>query len=48
MANRLIQSLQEAVEYAKGNKTQGHETKIKVSEPVGIPESVEGNPDERA
>ena len=47
MAKRLIQSLQEVVEYAKGDETQGSKTKIKVSEPVEIPERVDGNPDER-
>lgn len=41
MTKRLMQSLQEAVDYAKGNKDQGHETKIKVSEPIEIPESVD-------
>ncbi len=41
MAKRLIQSLQEAVEYAKGNKAQGYETKIKVSEPVEIPDMID-------
>lgn len=47
MAKRLMQSMQEAVEYTRGNKNQGYETKIKVSEPVEIPERVDGNPDER-
>ncbi len=32
MKSRLIQSLQEADEYAKGDTTKGYETKIKVSE----------------
>ena len=32
MAKRLIQSLQEAVAYAKGDKTKGHATKIRVSQ----------------
>jgi putative transcriptional regulator len=41
MAKRLIRSLQEAIEYAKGNKTQGYETKIKVSEPVEIPDMID-------
>ena len=41
MAKRLIQSLQEAVAYAKGNKTKGYETKIKVLEPVEIPNMID-------
>jgi putative transcriptional regulator len=41
MTKRLMHSLQEAVEYAKGNKTQDCETKIKVSEPVEIPDMID-------
>lgn len=38
MAKKLIQSLQEAVDFAKGNKTTVRTTKVAVAEPVKIPE----------
>lgn len=41
MKSRLVQSLQEAVAYAKGDKTKGYEAKIKVFEPVEIPEEID-------
>lgn len=41
MTKRLIQSMQEAVAYAKGNKAKGYETKIKVYEPVEIPDMID-------
>lgn len=39
MSKRLMQSLQEAVAYAKGDQTKGHSTKIKVYEPVEVPDT---------
>jgi len=41
MTKRLIQSLQEAVAYVKGDKTKGHATKIRVSEPVKVPDTID-------
>lgn len=41
MTKRLIESLQEAVAYAKGDKSKGYETKVSVSPPVEIPEAID-------
>ncbi len=41
MAKRIVQSLQEAVSYAKGDKTKGFETKIKISEPLQLPDTID-------
>lgn len=38
MDKGLVQSMKEAVAYMKGDKSKGYETKIRVFEPVKIPE----------
>lgn len=41
MTSRLIKSMQEAIDYAKGDKDKCRETKIRVSEAVKIPDTID-------
>jgi putative transcriptional regulator len=41
MTSRLIKSMQEAINYAKGDKGKCRETKIRVYEAAGIPETID-------
>jgi putative transcriptional regulator len=41
MTSRLIKSMQEAIDYAKGDKDKCRETKIRVSEAFEVPETID-------
>ena len=41
MSSRLIKSMQEAIDYAKGDKDKCRETKIRVSEVFEVPETID-------
>jgi len=41
MTSRLIKSMQEAIDYAKGDKNKCRETKIRISETVEIPDTID-------
>ena len=41
MTSRLIRSMQEAIDYAKGDKAKCRETKIRVFESVKVPETID-------
>lgn len=41
MSKKLIESMKEALDYARGNHENSRETKIRVYEPIKFPESID-------
>lgn len=41
MTSELIKSMQEAIDYAKGDKSKCRETKIRIYDPVEVPENID-------